>query len=87
MRRHLCTTTRTQEEAYEHDHPGLRCTAGRDGITGWGECVPYPRYGDTQDSVTAQIAALLGPACRASDILYSTRILKKTGLRLTEGGL
>ncbi|KGM87409.1 transcriptional regulator, AsnC family [Roseovarius mucosus DSM 17069] len=28
------------------------------------------------------IAALLGPACRAHDILYSTRILKKTGLRL-----
>ncbi len=31
----------------------------------------------------AQIAALLGDACRAHDILYSTRILKKTGLRLT----
>ena len=34
----------------------------------------------------AQIAALLGPACRSNDILYSTRILKKTGLRLTKGG-
>jgi DNA-binding Lrp family transcriptional regulator len=33
-----------------------------------------------------EIAALLGEACRASDILYSTRILKKTGLRLKEGG-
>lgn len=33
----------------------------------------------------AEVAALLGPACRASDILYSTRILKKTGLRLGEG--
>ena len=33
-----------------------------------------------------EIAALLGPAARASDILYSTRILKKTGLRLTDGG-
>lgn len=32
----------------------------------------------------AEIAALLGPACRGSDILYSTRILKKTGLRLRE---
>lgn len=30
----------------------------------------------------AEIAALLGAACRASDILYSTRILKKAGLRL-----
>ena len=38
------------------------------------------------ETLRAQIAALLGPACRASDILYSTRILKKTGLRLTEGG-
>lgn len=30
----------------------------------------------------AEIARLLGDACRANDILYSTRILKKTGLRL-----
>lgn len=29
------------------------------------------------------IRALLGPALRAHDVLYSTRILKKTGLRLT----
>lgn len=28
------------------------------------------------------IADLLGPACRGSEILYSTRILKKTGLRI-----
>ena len=28
------------------------------------------------------IAAVLGDACRAQDVLYSTRILKKTGLRL-----
>ena len=32
----------------------------------------------------AEISALLGDACRESDILYSTRILKKTGLRLRE---
>ncbi len=31
------------------------------------------------------IADLLGDACRANDILYSTRILKKTGLRLSPG--
>lgn len=30
----------------------------------------------------AQIAGIVGSACRASDILYSKRILKKTGLRL-----
>ena len=29
-----------------------------------------------------EIRALLGPACQASDILYSTKILKKTGLRI-----
>ena len=32
----------------------------------------------------ARIADILGSACRAHDILYSTAILKKTGLRLTE---
>lgn len=30
----------------------------------------------------SEIAAILGDACRGSDILYSTRILKKTGMRL-----
>ncbi|OIR03237.1 hypothetical protein GALL_147570 [mine drainage metagenome] len=30
-----------------------------------------------------QIAELLGKDCRAHEILYSTRILKKTGLRIT----
>ncbi|MDK8873690.1 AsnC family transcriptional regulator [Paracoccus sp. SSJ] len=33
----------------------------------------------------AQVRTLFGPACRADDILYSTRILKKTGLRLKDG--
>lgn len=28
------------------------------GATGWGECVPYARYGETMESVTAQIAGL-----------------------------
>jgi DNA-binding Lrp family transcriptional regulator len=32
------------------------------------------------------IADLLGPSCRASDILYSMRILKKTGMRLALAG-
>ena len=34
----------------------------------------------------AQLRALLGDACRASDILYSSEILKKTGLRLGHVG-
>ena len=27
---------------------------------GWGECVPYARYGETLDSVTAEIEGLRG---------------------------
>ncbi|MFP7571873.1 N-acetyl-D-Glu racemase DgcA [Marivita sp. S2033] len=30
----------------------------RNGLTGWGECVPYARYGETLESVEAQIASL-----------------------------
>lgn len=44
-------------------------------------------HGPHRQSVERQageIAALLGDACRGSDILYSTAILKKTGLRLKE---
>lgn len=36
------------------------------------------------DQQVARIAAVLGDACRAHDVLWSTRILKKTGLRLGE---
>jgi len=45
-------------------------------------------HGRTRDEVegkVAEIAALLGEASRAHNVLYSTRILKKTGLRLREG--
>lgn len=46
-------------------------------------------HGESRDVVEArraEIAALVGNACRAHDVLYSTRILKKTGMRLaTEG--
>ena len=30
----------------------------KDGVTGWGECVPYARYGETLESVTKQIKNL-----------------------------
>lgn len=36
---------------------------------------------ETEEQITT-IAALLGDACRGHDVLYSSRILKKTGLRL-----
>jgi DNA-binding Lrp family transcriptional regulator len=37
---------------------------------------------EVQDKV-AEIATVIGPAARAHDVLFSTRILKKTGLRIT----
>ena len=42
-------------------------------------------HGSSRDECAAkalEIKALLGAACRANDILYSTKILKKTGLRI-----
>ena len=44
-------------------------------------------HGHTREQVLAQagqVAALLGPACRAHDVLFSSAILKKTGLRLRQ---
>jgi siroheme decarboxylase len=44
-------------------------------------------HGRTREKVedqVAQIGRLLGDASRAHDVLYSMRILKKTGLRLTD---
>ena len=44
-------------------------------------------HGRSRDEVEAQareVETLLGAACRGHDILYSTAILKKTGLRLRE---
>lgn len=46
-------------------------------------------HGTSRDEVEtkrAEVAALLGEACHGHEILYSTRILKKTGLRLTGEG-
>lgn len=42
-------------------------------------------HGKTREEAEQQVAAirtLLGDACRGSDVLFSQRILKKTGLRL-----
>jgi len=44
-------------------------------------------HGTTKAEVAekvGRIAALIGPDCRAHDVLYSKRILKKTGLRLAD---
>ncbi|MGB7240969.1 MAG: N-acetyl-D-Glu racemase DgcA [Sulfitobacter sp.] len=42
----------------------VRLTDGA--ATGWGECVPYARYGETLDSVTAQIIGLPDDVTRAA---------------------
>jgi DNA-binding Lrp family transcriptional regulator len=42
-------------------------------------------HGRSREEVEEQLAALrrlLGPALRSADVLYSVRILKKTGMRL-----
>ena len=42
-------------------------------------------HGSSRDEVAAKagaVAEVLGDSCRGSDILYSTRILKKAGLRI-----
>ena len=36
----------------------LTVAVERSGVTGYGECVPYARYGETMESVAAQVAAL-----------------------------
>ena len=36
----------------------LTVSVERGGITGWGECVPYARYDETLESVTAQVEGL-----------------------------
>jgi DNA-binding Lrp family transcriptional regulator len=42
----------------------------------------HGRSHDEVRSMVEQIAALIGETCRSHDVLFSTRILKKTGLRL-----
>ena len=70
----------------------------RDGVTGWGECVPYARYGESLESVTAQITGLAddvtrdalqkllpaGAARNAVDCALWDWQAKKTGRRVWE---
>jgi L-Ala-D/L-Glu epimerase len=44
----------------------LTVRIAREGTTGWGECVPYARYGETLESVTAQIESLPAQISRAA---------------------
>src|ERR1700692_1923195 len=40
---------------------------GRDGLTGRGECVPYPRYGETPEATLAALLAMQDPVSRGLD--------------------
>ncbi|MGJ8570259.1 MAG: N-acetyl-D-Glu racemase DgcA [Hoeflea sp.] len=39
----------------------VTCTITENGTSGWGECVPYKRYGETVEGVMSAIEALAGP--------------------------
>ena len=43
----------------------LTVTVAQDGHVGWGECVPYARYGETMQSVSDQITSLPADVTRA----------------------
>jgi DNA-binding Lrp family transcriptional regulator len=71
-------------------------------LPGVSHCYRRPRHGDVWpynlfamlhgrsraevEAQATQLRAMLGEACRRHDILYSTAILKKTGLRLAHSG-
>jgi L-alanine-DL-glutamate epimerase-like enolase superfamily enzyme len=48
-----------------HAHE-LTVRVTRGGVTGWGECVPYARYGESLESVTTQIESLPEGITRAA---------------------
>lgn len=55
-------------------------------LPGWPYNLFAMLHGGNRDEVMArveEVRAFLGEACRSSDVLFSTQILKKTGLRLT----
>ncbi|MEO0921642.1 MAG: dipeptide epimerase, partial [Pseudomonadota bacterium] len=43
----------------------LTVRLGDGDVSGWGECVPYARYGETLESVTAEIESLPADFTRA----------------------
>lgn len=65
--------------------PGVTHCYRRTRAPGWPYNLFVMLHGRSREEVERQadgVASLLGAACRARDILYSTQVLKKTGLRL-----
>ena len=69
----------------------------KDGVIGWGECVPYARYGETIDTVSSQIKSLgeitridlsealpAGAARNAVDCALWDLEAKSTGMRVSD---
>jgi DNA-binding Lrp family transcriptional regulator len=70
--------------------PGVSHCYRRPRRPGWPYNLFAMLHGRSRTSVHAQaraIAELLGPACRSHDILFSSAVLKKTGLRLHPQGV
>ncbi|MDT8998042.1 Lrp/AsnC family transcriptional regulator [Paucibacter sp. APW11] len=69
-------------------HPGVsHCYRRPRHLPDWPYNLFAMLHGRSREAVeheVGQLRLMLGSACRASDILYSTAILKKTGLRLRE---
>jgi siroheme decarboxylase len=67
--------------------PGVSHCYRRAREPGWPYNLFAMLHGRSRDEVErqrSQVRALLGSACRSDDVLYSSAILKKTGLRLAE---
>ncbi|MBB5204702.1 DNA-binding Lrp family transcriptional regulator [Inhella inkyongensis] len=67
--------------------PGVSHCYERPRAPGWPYNLFAMLHGRSRAEVEAQrieLRALLGKACRADDVLYSSAILKKTGLRLKD---
>jgi DNA-binding Lrp family transcriptional regulator len=68
--------------------PGVsRCSRRPRHLPSWPYNLFAMLHGHSRAEVEQQaetLRTLLGPACRGSDILYSTAVLKKTGLRIEE---
>ena len=70
------------------DLPGVsHCYRRPRHLPGWPYNLFAMLHGTSREAVAVQaeeIAQMLGSACRSHDILYSSAILKKTGLRLKD---
>ncbi len=58
---------RISRDAKTESHVVVVELTAEDGARGWGECVPYPRYGESIESVVGQIEAMRAPLADGLD--------------------